>query len=271
MDAYAAVSLDDGVTFKQVNLSESADLSSFNLDTDHNPSKDDPLPKDHNILLGGEDGALHAKGYDTPYDSHCTECHGVALQGTAQTPSCYSCHDNIWVEDWPEDLGPIVYQAEFRDGDTLDIEGENAGSRVTVTVINAISGETVGTDRATRLRLLRATKRNSSAVPCRPASLLAEYTDVNGIVQIGPAVSVMDEATGVPIENCEGSPLDLTEYPGGVYNVFHATAGNKTLVAWPSRFCESGAAGLLDDDRHRTGRPRQQARLRRHRRLHPDW
>ena len=35
MDTYAAVSLDDGVTWKQTNLSESADLSSFNLDIDH--------------------------------------------------------------------------------------------------------------------------------------------------------------------------------------------------------------------------------------------
>ena len=35
-DTYAAVSLDDGETWKQTNLSESADLSSFNLDTDHN-------------------------------------------------------------------------------------------------------------------------------------------------------------------------------------------------------------------------------------------
>ncbi len=29
-------------------------------------------------------------------------------------------------------------------------------------------------------------------------------------------------------------------YPGDVTNVFHALAGNKVLVAWPSRFCEGG-------------------------------
>ena len=34
-DTYAAVSLDDGETWKQTNLSESADRSSFNMDTDH--------------------------------------------------------------------------------------------------------------------------------------------------------------------------------------------------------------------------------------------
>jgi hypothetical protein len=45
---------------------------------------------------------------------------------------------------------------------------------------------------------------------------------------------------GEPIEECEGQPVDVTNYPGGTYNVFHATAGNKTLVAWPSRFCQKG-------------------------------
>jgi hypothetical protein len=64
-DAYASVSLDDGVTWKEENLSESGDLSSFNLDTDH-VVKDDPLPNDHTILLGGNNGALHAPGYETP-------------------------------------------------------------------------------------------------------------------------------------------------------------------------------------------------------------
>ena len=29
-------------------------------------------------------------------------------------------------------------------------------------------------------------------------------------------------------------------YPGDVINIFHAIAGNKVLVAWPSRYCASG-------------------------------
>ena len=66
MDAYASVSLDDGVTWKEVNLSESADLTSFNLDTDYNPSKDDPLPEDHKILLGGERRCLARQGVRHP-------------------------------------------------------------------------------------------------------------------------------------------------------------------------------------------------------------
>ena len=55
MDTYAAVSLNDGENWKQTNLSESADLSSFNLDTDHNDSgqgSGDPVPGDHNIDAG---------------------------------------------------------------------------------------------------------------------------------------------------------------------------------------------------------------------------
>jgi hypothetical protein len=31
------------------------------------------------------------------------------------------------------------------------------------------------------------------------------------------------------------------DYPGDVINVFQATAGNKALVAWPSRYCKSGS------------------------------
>ena len=52
-------------------------------------------------------------------------------------------------------------------------------------------------------------------------------------------VPVIDKRTKEPVENCEGDPHDLTIYPGGAYTVFHATAGNKVLVAWPSRYCQS--------------------------------
>jgi hypothetical protein len=260
MDTYAAMSLDDGVTFKHVNLSESADLSSFNLDTDPKPPKDDLLPNDHNILLGGDDGALHAKGYETPYSSECSECHGVALQGTSQTPSCYSCHDNIWTEDTPEDLGPIITAAEFAEGAWLDIEGENAASRAIVTIINAISGDEVSSVRATRFGYFGLSEEYvGGALP--PCVVLAEYTDENGVVIKGPAVSVLDEETGLPIEECEGSPLDLTVYPGGTYNVFQATVGNKTLVAWPSRFCSQGQPAYSMTTETGLTDPDQQARL----------
>ena len=54
MDTYGAVSLDDGATWKQTNLSQSADLSSFNLLEDHVPGTGGgghQLPADHTVLL----------------------------------------------------------------------------------------------------------------------------------------------------------------------------------------------------------------------------
>ncbi len=68
-DTYAAVSLDDGVTFKQTNLSNSAEESSFDLvldtvdnDGDGNGGSD-PLPDDHTVSKGS---VLHAPDYDYP-------------------------------------------------------------------------------------------------------------------------------------------------------------------------------------------------------------
>jgi hypothetical protein len=166
MDTYGAVSLDDGQTFKKTNLSESATLSSFDLELDHLPSAKDHMPADHNVLLGSiNNGAYHAPGYTYPFTSHCSECHGPALQGTAKAPSCYSCHDsNKWDEATPADLGPVIKEAIWKN-DKLAGVGENAPSKAQVT------------------------------------------------------------------------------YPGGTYNVFMASAGNKVLVAWPSRFCSSGSPG----------------------------
>ncbi|MGD8905162.1 MAG: hypothetical protein PVI67_16490, partial [Anaerolineae bacterium] len=38
-------------------------------------------------------------------------------------------------------------------------------------------------------------------------------------------------------------------YPGDVVNIFHAVAGSNVLVAWPSRYCESGQPNYsLDTD-----------------------
>jgi hypothetical protein len=42
---------------------------------------------------------------------------------------------------------------------------------------------------------------------------------------------------GEPVD-CSG--VDLTNYPGGVHNVFLASDANKVLVAWPSKFCQQG-------------------------------
>jgi hypothetical protein len=257
MDTYAAVSLDDGDTWKQTNLSESATETSFNLETDHNPSgpgSGDPLPGDHNIPLGGVN---HARGFDTPFSAECTECHGRGLQGVAEVPACYSCHGAVWSEPTPVETGPVVTTAEYN-GSALTVEGVNAVDGTEVTILNAITGHPVGVVVADNEGGFTFLNEDLASPPC---VVLAEYTDNTGDTLTGPSLTVKDADTGEPVEECEGSPVDLTEYPGGTYNVFHATAGNKTLVAWPSRFCQSGqpaysmttASGMEDPD--------QQARL----------
>lgn len=47
-------------------------------------------------------------------------------------------------------------------------------------------------------------------------------------------------------------------YPGDVLNMFHAVAGNKVLVAWPSRFCSQGQPNYSLDNEDPT--PEQAAR-----------
>jgi len=261
MDTYAAISLDDGETFKQINLSESADLSSFNLETDHNPSgpgSGDPLPGDHNIPLPGPDfGVLHARGFDTPYSAECTECHGRGLQGVAEIPSCYRCHDQKWTEPTPIETGPIIVRAVDNAG-ALSISGVNAASGAAVSILNAITGVSVGlatADADGKFTL------EDDALAQPPCIVIAEYTDNTGDDLTGPSLTVRDATTGDPVQACEGSPVNLTEYPGGTYNVFQATAGNKTLVAWPSRFCSSGQPAYTMTTDSGLEDPDQQARL----------
>jgi hypothetical protein len=45
--------------------------------------------------------------------------------------------------------------------------------------------------------------------------------------------------TDIPLFEIEGVTPPYS-YPGDVVNVFHAIAGNQVLVAWPSRYCDSG-------------------------------
>ncbi len=257
MDTYASISLDDGMTWKETNLSQSADLTSFNIETDPKVSEEsesNSLPGNHNILMEITVGdntysAFHASGYDTPYSKECTECHGVALQGVAQVPSCYSCHRSyqVWTEPTPVELGPIVFEAAMEIENYLTLAGVNVLPGTDVTIINAVTGETAATVEAVEpLDLdkdhtigrfgLEGVEFEDQGIPCVVA---AEYTDQTGEILMGPAMSVKD-ADGEPIENCAGSPVDLTEYPGGTYNVFHSIEGNKVLAAWPSRFCQQG-------------------------------
>jgi hypothetical protein len=40
-------------------------------------------------------GVMHGEGIADPL-ANCTECHGANLEGTADTPSCTSCHERRW-------------------------------------------------------------------------------------------------------------------------------------------------------------------------------
>lgn len=81
------------------------------------PALAESLPGDHNILLTD---AFHARGYDTPYTSECTECHGQYLQGVGEVPSCYSCHGQIWSEPVP--LGASLGDRVWEDLNTNGIQ-----------------------------------------------------------------------------------------------------------------------------------------------------
>lgn len=197
-DTYAAVSLDDGLTFKKTNLSESAHLSSFNLEDDPKPSGQDPMPNDHTILFGSKNnGAYHAPGYDAPYRAHCSECHGSALQGTAQAPSCYSCHgSNKWAEETPIKLGPIVTSAIFKNGKLMAV-GENALSKVEVTLINGETGHELDTTDATNT----GTFEFNVKAQLPPCSVAAFYDNTPLPDVKGPTISVLDK-DGIPVEEC---------------------------------------------------------------------
>ena len=232
-DTFAAVSLDDGETWKQTNLSESGDLSSFNIELDHVPANPVPLPSDHRILLGSQNnGAFHAPGYDTPFASHCMGCHGPALTGTAQAPSCYTCHGSRWKEEPIEGVGPIVYEAIYKNG-KLQGSGENADPYPEVTIINGTTGDELFVENVTLTGTFSFVFRPAGLPPCTVAAVTGD--------ERGPSLTVTDK-DGVPLEDgeCQDLEVDVTEYPGGAYNVFHATAGNKVLVAWPSRYCQTG-------------------------------
>jgi len=58
-------------------------------------------PSDH---TSSKDGQMHKSGYNTPFSSSCTSCHGATLQG-GSGPSCYSCHSKEWSESGPSTGG----------------------------------------------------------------------------------------------------------------------------------------------------------------------
>ena len=244
MDVFAAVSLDDGLTTKKTNLSGHAIESSFELgvDGDGGGGGDDhhELPADHTKIKTDDFGliAFHAKKMEFPYENECTECHGKTLEGH-EGPSCYSCHGPIWQEEAPDGITVVyveeaLFKEKERSEDMIEVNGavEGVDYMTTVTLINGITDDVLATEMTDKKGVFEFAVKLNVAPPCT----IKVKTDGDQSL----AVPVVDYQTGEPVEECEGTPHDLTVYPGGAYNVFHATAGNKVLVAWPSRFCEQG-------------------------------
>jgi len=242
MDVFAAVSLDDGLTTKKTNLSQSAVQSSFTLGVDGGGGGGDvdELPADHN-QIEIDDGviAFHARGMEYPYTNLCTDCHGPTLEGGHhREPSCYSCHGPVWKEEAPDGIVVVYIERAFakieKNKVKLKVIGaaEGVEKKTTATLINGVTEALLATEKVEDNGKFKFELEYRGIAPCTVAVI------VEGVQSI--VVPVVDKKTGEALENCEGEPLDLSVYPGGAYNVFHATAGNKVLIAWPSRFCEQG-------------------------------
>jgi len=192
MDTFAAVSLDDGVTWKTTNLSQTAGESSFELGVDTQPGGGGGGDDDDD---GGHAGQTHTLELDTAAWSEInnnTNFGKLAVAGLAE----------------PLDrVGIINYTVS---GDVL---------------FQTLAKRTDGTFSATK----------NVAVADAPCMVQAVVDDPDGAVYSNPLA--VEYAEGSPVD-CSG--VDLTNYPGGTFNVIHATVGNKTLVAWPSRFCQQG-------------------------------
>ncbi|MCU7830607.1 MAG: hypothetical protein KZQ85_16230 [Candidatus Thiodiazotropha sp. (ex Myrtea sp. 'scaly one' KF741663)] len=127
---------------------------------------------------------------------------------------------------------PTITENEYeekRKGGVLHAKGKDAPRKAKVYVRNAYTLEVLGNDKASKSGEWEVEIKRIENAPCM---IQAGVND-----QWGPAV----EVDGAPAD-CETGGTVVTDYPGGVSNVFHATAGNKVLVAWPSRYCSTGEA-----------------------------
>ena len=210
-DAFGAVSLDDGATWKVTNLSNSADVSSFTL-TDPIPDPSDP--DCHVAEEPVQTGALQQSPIQLVQQGGGT--------GNSASPE-------IEEAKWePEDDGT----------GELDVDGETGrrGS-VEVSIINADTGAVLCTTRAERDGEFEAEcELPEESAPCNVAAVVGNAT--SDAVPVEDAPEDCDDGTGG-----DGECTLLTEYPGDVTNIFHATAGNRVLVAWQSRYCSSGFPG----------------------------
>jgi hypothetical protein len=129
-----------------------------------------------------------------------------------------------------DDFGRLVVEGAVEPPEKLKVTIINytvSGDALmaTWTRVTTTGGETTATYKATK----------NFAVTDAPCMVQAVVETEDGTVYSSPLA--VDYPEGSPVD-CSG--VDLTNYPGGTYNVFFSTVGNKTLVAWPSRFCQQG-------------------------------
>ena len=227
MDAFAAVSFDDGLTWKKTNLSESADLSSFTLGVDgigDGGDDGDDVPVSH-TEIEKDDGliAFHKPGMDYPYTNECTTCHGKTLEGGHHgEPSCYSCHGPEWKEDAPEGVMVVYIEEAYAKIESvvkikLKVEGQVEGvdGKTTATLVNGVTDALLDTEKVEDDGEFEFELEYKGLPPCT-VTVIVDGVD-------SATVPVIDKRTKEPVETCEGEPHDLTIYPGGVYNVLSWT------------------------------------------------
>lgn len=211
-DAFAAVSLDDGATWKRTNLSNSADKSSFTL-TDPIP---DPADPDCHVTTEPAPVAAALAASDS--------------QGGGQGGGTGNA------------AAPVIEEAKWEPEDDgtgeLDVDGDTGRrGRVTVTIINADTGDALCTT--------RSANDGEFEVECQ---LPEDQAPCNVAAVIGGVTSEPFPVANAP-EDCndgggaDGECTQLTEYPGDVNNIFHSVAGNKAMVAWQSKYCAAGFPG----------------------------
>jgi hypothetical protein len=187
-DAFAAVSLDDGNTWKRTNLSNSADQSSFTVSI--------PFPD--------------------PTDT------GDPLDEIEFDPN------GLIIDDTEIDVEKSKVE--------LKAKGHGAERKDKVYVRDAFTQEIFGKTKAEDDGKWEFETKFKGEPPCMIQA------GVDGVY--GPPVVVDGADPG-----CAAStgPALITDYPGDVVNIFHAVAGNRVVVAWPSRFCERGSPGYTAD------------------------
>jgi hypothetical protein len=78
----------------------------------------------HTVSNGG---VMHGDGISDPM-TNCTACHGGDLTGTAQAPSCFSCHDDLWNDPSSGSYPHTVSQNGVMHGDGISDPTSNCTS-----------------------------------------------------------------------------------------------------------------------------------------------